>query len=53
MYVLDILGRPVYQITTTASEKLTLPISYVPSGVYFLKLSDGKSSFSQKMVVAE
>jgi Secretion system C-terminal sorting domain len=51
--VIDVLGRSIYQkneSNTEGSKLLTINTLDWLSGIYFLKVSDGKKVFQQKIV---
>ena len=49
--VLDMLGRKLKSSKILAGRSLTLSTVYLPSGLYFLKIYNGKKSFGKKFFV--
>ena len=48
--ITDITGRIIYQNNVNSNE-LTIDLSEQPTGVYFINISDNKTSYTQKLIV--
>lgn len=46
--VYDVLGKKIFQVTQISKE---VNISNIPSGIYIIKIREGETTFTRKLIV--
>lgn len=47
--IFDVLGKKIYQTTLSSSRELN--ISFIPTGVYIIKISEGDITATRKLII--